>query len=251
MTKKASKIKKIATATIILLATTLLFRTSGGMQQNPSDTEIKSSVVRLTTENNRGTCTGEQVKAASGTEYILTAGHCAGLANEQGSIKVITEDGREMMRKIIAEDANSDLLLLEAAPNTRAMEIAANIHSSEHLRSFTHGQGLDTYKTEGEYVQEQEVEIPLFIVTSDNEGKCNMPKLKMKDMPIFFGFMVKVCSLVVKTAITTVPIVPGSSGGPIVNDNGDLTGVASASAPDSFISILVRLQDIQNFLKNY
>jgi len=244
-------IKKISITVMILLVAVLFLPSPQDFRTKTSEQAIKSSVVRLTTADNKGSCTGEQVKAASGAEYILTAGHCAILANEQGSMKVITEDGREVMRRIIAEDANSDLLLLEAAPNTRAMEIAANIHSSEHLRSFTHGQGLDTYKTEGEYVQEQEVEIPLFIVTSDNEGKCNMPKLKMKDMPIFFGFMVKVCSLVVKTAITTVPIVPGSSGGPIVNDNGDLTGVASASAPDSFISILVRLQDIQNFLKNY
>lgn len=59
-----------------------------------------------------GSCSGEQVRAPSGKDYILTAAHCRILDDGSGSIQARDEQGRESMHRIIAEDPNSDLLLL-------------------------------------------------------------------------------------------------------------------------------------------
>jgi S1-C subfamily serine protease len=57
------------------------------------------------------------------------------------------------------------------------------------------------------------------------------------------------CFLKVVEVATTAKVVPGSSGGMVVDDVGDLIGVVSASNGD--FGFLVRLQDIKNFLAKY
>src|SRR5882724_5880489 len=56
-----------------------------------------------------GQCSGEQMRAPSGIDYILSAGHCHDIADESGNIWVKTEKGRILSRRVIAEDPLSDL----------------------------------------------------------------------------------------------------------------------------------------------
>jgi S1-C subfamily serine protease len=218
------------------------FSLSGGK----SESYLYNRAVKLISI--RGTCSGEQVRAPSGIDYILTAAHCLPLAQD-GSITIITEDGRRMQRKVIAEDTRSDLLLLEGVPNLRGLDIADYSLPKEKVRTFTHGRGLDTYKTEGVLIQNIQLPVPLFAITSEGDiARCQMTKHRITDLD--FGFMViKVCLLDVQETITTAMIVPGSSGGMVVDANGDLVGVVSAG--DGFFGYLVRLEDIRIFIRNY
>lgn len=226
----------IKTAAIFATGLTLCMFFSG-----PSDQYLRNRVVKLT--SSRGACSGEQVRAPSGVDYVLTAAHCLVLA-EEGQIAVHTEDGKTLQRKIIAEDPNSDLLLLEGVPNLKGLDIAPYTLRFDHYRAFTHGKSLDTYKTEGAFIQRSQVTIPLFIENMFETRRCDMPKYK--EIQDIEGV---ICVIDVIESTTSVSIVPGSSGGPAVDDSGRLVGVASAT--DGMFGYFVTLPDIKQFLHNY
>lgn len=208
---------------------------------NKSDNQIRASVVML--QGERGQCSGEQIKSKSSKEYILSAGHCREItANED--VLVTTEDGRKLYRRIIAEDPHSDLLLIEAVPNLPSLSIAFDIYKNEHVRTFTHGAGMDTYLTEGFVIENQEARIPV----GPGDSCPKLPKFMVGNLDTFFGSF-EVCFLDLIETVTTAKIVPGSSGGPMVNDSGELNGVCSATG--EYFSDMVTLKDIKRFVDNY
>lgn len=212
-------------------------------EHGQSDAHIKARSVKL--EGNGGECSGEQVRSPSGVDYILTAAHCAPLA-QAGSIQVTTEGGRVLRRRVIAEDSASDLLLLEGLPNLQGLSIADKDYASQSVRTFTHGNRLDTYETDGVLIQDKKIKVMLGIIASDaQEAYCSsLPKYKIVDL-VFF----KACVLDVEETVTTALVVPGSSGGMVVDDTGDLVGVVSASGEG--FGFLVKLEDIKAFIANY
>lgn len=193
-------------ASIILACGALCFASQ------KSDAYIRNRVVMLVSP--LGGCPGEQVRAASGKDYILSAKHCGSLSDKKGRIMVIDEAGHELMRKIIGLDAKSDLLIMEGIPNLRGFDVGSSTKRFQKIRTFGHGRGLPTYETDGVIIGD--IEIPLLPTP--------------------------------ETAITGM-IVPGCSGGPVMDSHGDLIGVMSAS--DGQLGFIVRLKDIQRFLKDF
>lgn len=205
---------------------------------------INKSILIKTT---KGSCSGEQIEAPSGQNYILTAAHCKELSEDGISFSVITENGDHLQRKIIAEDSVSDLLLLEGIPSMEGLQIAQSVHRKDHVHTFTHGHGYPTYKTEGDLVGLQVITIGIGI-----EGRagldCSAPKYKV--IPEFYmGSAVNVCVLYVDEYITTAKVVPGSSGGMVLNADNELVAVVSAT--DGDFGCLVPLPQIKDFIKGY
>ena len=216
----------------------------------PSEHEIRASVVRITSD--KGLCSGEQIEGPSGQVYILTASHCRPLINSDGAYLVTTEDGRQLERREIQEDPYSDILLIEGIPGLPALKIADLAPIKEmHVRTFTHGARMDTYKTEGELIQKAHVEAPIAEIVSDQGlDYCkSMPKYKVVAIEDWSNENHVLCVLSVDETATTAKIVPGSSGGPAVDDSGRLIGVVSAG--DGVFGYLVNLEDIRAFLKSY
>lgn len=235
--KIESRFKKTILATVVALVASLLISSS------PSDDAIRSKVLKLVSD--RGSCSGEQVVAPSGINYILTAAHCKVLAKD-GSIMAIAEDGRKLPRRVIEEDLNSDLLILEGFPGIKGLNIASTSNRRDHVRTFTHGHGFDTYKTEGVIIQDMKVEIPIFGIAEEaDKERCNEPKLAIVDAGMFGQY----CAMSVVETATTALILPGSSGGPVVNDRGELMGVVSAG--DGTIGLLITIKDIRKFISSY
>lgn len=213
------------------------------LSSSPSDSSLRDRVVLLSSEH--GACSGEQVVAPSGKNYILTAAHCLVLA-EDGYIKATKENGEVFFARVIEEDNKSDLLLLEGLPNVTGIHVASNSHRFQELRTFTHGHALPTYKTKGSVIGQIHAVIPLSPAeTPEEEANCNKPKNKLIDL----GFFGKICCLDEVATITDALIVPGSSGGMVVDSDGRLVGVVSAG--DGIFGLLVTLQDIQRFLSSY
>lgn len=201
----------------------------------------QASVVKL--DSKVGSCSGEQIETPSGKKYILTADHCAPIAVD-GRIRVTTEDAGVYYSKIVLEDETSDLMLIEAAPGIPAVKIAGDMHRHEHLTSYTHGHGYPTYSTEGIYIGEDIIQF-LDEVGTDNPDLCNKPKNKKAEVD-FFGIHATLCAVEIVESVTTVPAVPGSSGGMVVNDNGELVGIVSTG--DDHFTNLVTLKDIHHFI---
>lgn len=239
------KIKKVKKHWELWAAIGLLAVVVWAASAGPSDEQwLRARSVKLVSKD--GSCSGQQVHADSGVDYILSAGHCHMLADKNGNIKVLTESGKELLRRVIAEDPQSDLLLIEGLPGLEGIPLAKHSAPNQHIRTFTHGAGLATYKTEGAIIQDMNIKIlisPIFR-PSDAEECAAVPKQALVDL----GF-IQACALDITETVASAQIIPGSSGGMAVDDSGALVGVASAT--DGKMGYFVRLSDIRAFVNSY
>lgn len=195
-----------------------------------------------------GQCSGVQIKAKSGKEYILSAGHCSHVSNSS-SVTIQTEDGRVLERQIIKEDEDSDLLLIEAAPGVPSISILHSENIGDKVETFTHGGGMATYETSGELIEYKSIDIPIALVISPEAQAACKSVRKNRLLPIeMFGEIVYACGMHLDGVVSTAHVIPGSSGGMVVKDD-KLIGIVSAT--DGNFGFFVSLRDIHNFVDNY
>ncbi len=214
-------------------------------KQIARDYAVPLSVVKLKGPFGRGSCSGVHVTVENKT-YILSAAHCLSLALDG---EILVEDDKSevaIFRKVLLEDDLADLIVLEALPGRTGIPIADSFTRTDTIYTYTHGFGYKTYKTVGSYVDNELIEVPLFEVTKDNKCDTSKPKYVEHQMSFFFS-EITVCFLKENTTVTDAFIVPGSSGGAVVDKYGALVGLVSAGN-DRF-GYLVTLEDIQRFLK--
>lgn len=214
--------------------------------QYPSEDYMTARSVKL--YSSAGSCSGVQVKAPSGISYILTAGHCNILASPQNTIQVETETHLILERRIVAEDPSSDLMLLEGVPNLKGLEPASEYNMKEDIMTFTHGKGYATYKSSGRLIQLANIKVLIDVMNEGSKVLCDKPKNMIAHLETSSGF-VAACLLSVTEMASTAKIVPGSSGGMVVDQKGRLVGIASATGAD--FSMFVQLDDIRAFLSGY
>lgn len=235
--------------TIIVMALALLFGCGAKGREHKmakSEQQIYDSLVQLSTKSGKNFCSGQNVKAPSGKHYVISAGHCASAIRDYDAV-MITEHGRKYKATIIMEDPNSDLVLLKGLKSIPALDIAASVALRQEIRTFTHGLGLRAYKTSGSLIEYKKTMIGGndFVVTKADADKCLSQK---KHAVIEAGWGFRMCVIHTWTLYSTAFAAPGSSGGAVVDDMGDLVGAVSGGG-DGF-TLFVRLSDIQRFIAN-
>lgn len=210
------------------------------IKEKRTDEYVRNRVIQL--KGNERACSGVQVKAKSGKVYILSAAHCAALATND-RMEASIEGGPISTVKIIDIDREHDLLLLSSV-NSNSIDVAASIKPHEHIHTITHGGHFPAYRTDGELLEERTFRIMGPEINSDEDLK-NCPITSYSE-PVF-GEMGYFCALTMTMHISTAFVIPGSSGGPALDNEGKLIGIVSCST-DMF-SGLVPLHNIQSFLK--
>ena len=199
-----------------------------------SDIYIRNRVLMLV--GNGVECSAIQVKAPSGKNYTMSAGHCAVIA-VNGYVNAIHEDGSETMIKVLAVDPEHDLMLLEAA-DEKSIEVAKDSKPHQRVHTLTHGHGMPTYRTDGELLKDVDIKIEEPIDNDQALAKCKH---------IVVGNFEMDCELKLHVVMSTAQVLPGSSGGAVLNNKGELVGIVSCT--DGFFSGFVMLKDIQEMLK--
>ena len=240
ITMLRKKSRKLRNLLIVILLGILGF---GGFQYNKStDRYIRERVVQIKTS--KGGCTGVEIKAPSGKIYTLTAGHCAELLIN-GQAFAIDESGMEYVIHELKIDQSVDLMLMSAI-GKKSIDIADSVELHQHIRTLTHGGLLPIYRTDGEILDIERVDVMKFIIDEDHpRTECPITPWE-HIVEVFFG---DACIMTLNSQFTTAAILPGSSGGPAVDDAGMLVGIASNTA-GGFISGFVPLRDIHEFLEN-
>lgn len=208
--------------------------------QRASDSFIRNRVVQL--KGNGIGCTGIQVLAPSGKTYTLTARHCRDMVNEQGEVTAINEQGLKAQIKLVAIDANADLMLLTSM-NNKHIEIADKTYLHQKIHTLTHGALHPTYRTDGEIMEVQEV----MAINGVIEDAASMDKCIKSGNHILPSVMGLLCTTQLLLQMSTAYVVGGSSGGPALNEAGQLVGIISVSDQQLF-SGLVLIKDIQSFM---
>lgn len=219
---------KFLTMFVLVIICSLMYK-----HHKTTDSYVRGRVFLL--KSAKGSCTGVEVKGKS-KHYILTAGHCRPLLIEN-KLDAVSEEGVITSVSFVAEDDKSDLMLLTAA-DSKTIDLAPAIYSRQPVHSMTHGYGRDSYRVDGETIQEELVNIPMEDTPVED---CITSKLKVMVTP--FG---PICVLHTITVVTTSWVVPGSSGGPMLDTSGRLVGIISAG--DTHFSEIVPLYDIKKFL---
>jgi hypothetical protein len=217
------------------------------INKSPSEKEIRSKVVKLT--GNGYSCSGTQINAPSGNNYIITAGHCADLA-EHGSVYVQLDNQRPIPRRVIEVSRTTDLMLLEGVPELDGLSVSFNPPSeTDTITSYTHGAGYKTYKSTGEYIETRKVYVLDHIIQSKEDlNTCTDPKFQVVPMDLGF-FQIQACVLFIDSYISSLWSVGGSSGGLVVNQSGQMIGVVYGG--DDHFSMIVPLSEIHKFLSSY
>lgn len=216
----------------------------GGNSGPKTEDWIRKRVVQL--DSVTGNCSAIQVHADNNKDYLLTAAHCKPL-ELGGKIMGIFDGKAPKFYKIIKEDDESDLLLLEGEKDLRGVDIAEHESNREAVFTLTHGKHLKTYRTDGIIVDEIKVNIPVYkILTANDKSEC-IDKMKYGiEKDDSDGSMW--CMLRVPETVSTAFIVPGSSGGAVLNSDGELVGIVSAMSEG--FAFFVTLQDIRRFVND-
>ena len=177
-----------------------------------SDTYIRNQVYLLL-KREVGSCSSIKVISASGKRYVLSAAHCANLA-DKGIIAGTTEQGTVVGLQILEVDVKSDLMLLSSPDQTGGIPIAADVQIHEKIKTLTHGAGHVTYRTDGEVLETLPVTV--------NTGRVEV------------------------VTMTSALVVPGSSGGAATDLSGALVGVVSLC--DGVFGGLIPLSEINTLM---
>lgn len=215
---------------------------------------------------NGGGGTGFAVQAPSGQSYIVTNSHVCEGALEQSedkqSLLVVKDDGSVMRRRIIENSDFTDLCLLEGMPGVDGLSLGSEAGLGQTSYVVGHPRLRPMSVSKGEIVGREDVQILSYILPGNDfldafapqlvkDGKCDLPKNQLLEIPETPIGPIKLCLNVTKAAsMTTIVIFPGNSGSPMVDMFGRVQGVAFASDGTNW-GLSVSLADLQKFISRY
>jgi S1-C subfamily serine protease len=204
--------------------------------------KVGSQVVMLTEKSGRSGGTGFAIKTPSGQVLTLTNAHVCSLADDKGTVYARVEGRRTIPLKVIESYDKADLCLVSKMPGTTGLSVAGSVAVGEELGLVGHPALLPLTLTKGQLLGYGEVAVLMDNLPCEED----VGMYKTIDTP--FG---PLCIAITNAAFTNIPAFGGSSGSPVINIWGNLTGVLYAGDESVNWGILVKLTAVKDFIKNY
>lgn len=185
--------------------------------RHASNEYVRNQVLKLLGQNG-GQCSAVAIRIHD-KPYILSAAHCR-LLLTGNTLLAVEEDGSRHGLTMVKIDKDEDLMLLSGLPMSGVSVSSRDARSYDEVRIIAHGAGHMTYASRGELLEEAIVEL-----------------IGIEGEPV---------STLVEW--TSAHVVGGCSGGPAVDDSGDLIGIVSLG--NETFSGIVPLHVIKDFLKD-
>ena len=198
----------------------------------------EASIVKVLNLAGTGGGTGWVTKA-KGKNVIVTNDHVC--AVEMGGYVIIqTDDGRLGRKKVLKRSAVRDLCIVEGlrAPALRIAPFGPR--RFDKLTVYGHPLLKPTTPSTGEYLEDGVVPIGM---GPNEEGNCQEGT---EEIESFFG---KICVLPMELSYSTVPIYPGNSGSPVLNEEGEVVGVMNSSDSRDNRGMFIPLQYLKEILE--
>lgn len=215
--------------------------------------KISRSVVKITDKTGKRGGTGFHVKGASGETVIVTNAHVCELGRKQGYVYVASEayDSRPVPRRILEQSVFTDLCAVEALPGAEGLPVAKAVYLKEVYTVTGHPALMPLARASGQFLGLEDVDVPDHVINRKNpDDKCDDPKNRIVEMDFFF-FSAEVCMIHITAVLSNIQILPGNSGSPATNSNGEVVGVVFAGNNESMWGLFISLADLQKFLSVY
>lgn len=268
LSKAASNLKQAATdvlcIALMVCGTTMFVSRMPEMHDAYLRYKVGTKVYKIQAELNGDGGTGFQLKAPSGTNYVVTNSHVceavqnlASAENKQTAL-VVDDEGHSVRRRIVAISDETDLCLIEGMPGVNGLSTGSEPGKGSHATVVGHPHLRPLTLAGGEIIGSEDVEIMDYVMSVEGNpfvaaqvptkaGKCDQPKNDIKDFPIpeeIGGGTAKVCFVDTQGAyMTSITIYPGNSGSPMVSWRGDVIGVVFAANPSDNYGDAVSLKD--------
>lgn len=227
-------IKTYAVAIVIIIAVTLL--TFKDADAGEPSAKLKEATAHLMNGS------GFVIKAPSGKTYLTTNGHVCLQGSWQGNLEGSLESGRVLRGKIVKRSMVADLCAAYLGERDLApLSLAPDLKPRQQV--YTRGYPFGVLsQSAGQYVGIMKWS---YMFPIEQIGECTKPfKKEYGGTETVVG-----CVLNYTDNLTNLYARPGSSGSPVVNEQGDLVGVMSSWDSGRDAGGMVRLEDVKEFFK--
>lgn len=236
---------------ILLIVLILISVFYGDQLKNDFLNTKRSSIVKLTNFEKTSGGTGFYVRTPSGKIVTMTNNHVCRLAKDG---IILSDDGlKATPSKVIATYENNDLCIVEAPEYiTSGLSVAGSVREGENIYVLGHPLLMPKSLVPGQISGGIEVEIVQGYNVPDCKGKTYREvKADPNDLLAIIMGIKTICIRTTQGVVVTANILPGNSGSPVLDTFGHVVGVAFAGSPGTSRGIIVPLEDLKDFLKNY